>query len=181
MSERSCKATTKKNAPCRAAPLSDSDFCLAHADPETRSKTGFIPNNGKGGRPKNPRVVDVLREALEQDADLILGVYRDAMEATRAVVVGNGPSACTEIVPDYATRVKAADAYQDRVIGKPKQTQELTGAGGDPLPLGVLVPSDRDFQREVAEVLRDAEAVSPVPAMNGHSNGNGSNGNGHHA
>jgi hypothetical protein len=49
---RSRRAKAKTGEPCRAAPLKDSDFCLAHSNEITRESTGFIAANGKAGRPR---------------------------------------------------------------------------------------------------------------------------------
>ena len=91
MSKRACHGTTKAGKPCKAAPLHDSDYCLAHTDEETRLSTGFgAPGTG---RPRNPRAVDVLKERIEAGIDEVLKPLWDALTAERAVVVGNGPGA----------------------------------------------------------------------------------------
>jgi len=67
---------------------------------------GFVANNGKAGRPRAPRVVDVVRGRIEQDFDRRYRVLVEAREAEHAVVVGSGPSARIEMVPDHATRLR---------------------------------------------------------------------------
>lgn len=131
--KRACKGTTKAGKPCRANPLHDGDYCLAHSDPETRESVGFIPDNGFGGRKPNPRAVDVLREKLEAEIDEWLQVYIGAREATKPVGVGSGEDFQMVEIPDHALRLRAlADAF-DRVYGKPKQATELSGPGGEPI------------------------------------------------
>lgn len=122
-----CTATTKSGQPCKARPLKDQDTCLAHADKKTRDATGFAIT---GGRPPNPRAVDVLRERIEQDIDKVLNPLWDALDADRGVVVGNGPSAHVDYVPDFSARIAAARELLDRGYGKPKQTSEVSGSLG---------------------------------------------------
>lgn len=124
MPKRACKATTKAGKPCKAAPLSDQDFCLAHADAETREKTGFVADNGKGGRKPNPRAVDVLRERLEADIDKVLNPLFTAAEATRTYTDSNGD---THELDDHQIRIVAIRELLDRAYGKPKQQTELSG------------------------------------------------------
>jgi hypothetical protein len=57
----------------------------------------------------------------------------EARKATRHVVVGNGPTAHVEEVPDIPTRLAAAKEVMDRTHGKSKQVNEITGADGGPL------------------------------------------------
>ncbi len=54
-----------------------------------------------------------------------------ALDAERAIVVGNGPTASVEMVPDHGERIKAANALLDRRYGKPNQA--ITGEDGGPL------------------------------------------------
>ena len=124
MSKRACHGTTKTGRPCKAAPLHDSDCCLAHTDEETRLSTGFgAPGTG---RPRNPRAVDVLKERIEAGIDEVLKPLWDALTAERAVVVGNGPTAYVESVKDHPTRIAAVRELLDRGYGRPKQATEIT-------------------------------------------------------
>lgn len=134
MSDRACQATTRTGDPCKAHPLADGDFCLAHSDPDTRASVGFTADAGHlGGRPRNPRAVDVLREKIEQDIDSWLQVLVDAREAESGIVVGNGASASLETLPDHSTRIKAFLAAFDRAYGRPRQALEHTGEDGGPI------------------------------------------------
>lgn len=134
-----CTATTKKGTACKASPLTGTDRCLAHSDDETRNSLQFVGGGPGSGRPKNPRAVDVLRDRIERDIDKVLNPLWEALDATSGVVVGNGPSAEVEILPDYRTRIAAARELLDRGYGRPKQQTELTGADGGP----VLVTFDQ--------------------------------------
>ena len=124
MAKRACTGTTKQGQPCKAAPLHDSDHCLAHTDEQTRLSTGFgAPGTG---RPCNPRAVDVLKERIEAGIDEVLKPLWDALTAERAVVVGNGPTAYVESVKDHPTRIAAVRELLDRGYGRPKQSSEVT-------------------------------------------------------
>jgi hypothetical protein len=145
-----CSATTKKGKPCRAAALKDRDVCLAHADQETRSRTKFQTGQHLGGRPKKPRVIDVLRERIEDEIEDVIAVYREATKATR---IENGRE-----VPDYAIRLRAVEALNDRAYGKPKQVSEISGPEGGPLE-HAHIPTEDEFQKSVAKILSEADAT----------------------
>lgn len=167
MSERTCKGITKKGKPCKAAPLKDRDVCLAHADAATRESTGFVPDNGKGGRPRTPRVVDVIREMIEEEMGPVLQALFEGLEADQGIALNvRGGGMEIGYVPDHATRIRAAKEILDRAYGRPKQETELTGPGGGPIEHDhVGIPTSQDFQSGVAAVLATAGA---------HGNGNGS-------
>lgn len=158
--KRKCQGTTKAGNACKSPPLKDHDFCLAHAPADVREKAGFIAANGKGGRKPNPTPLGTLRDRVEGEIDKWLAPYEEGLQAVQAVVVGNGPTATLEVVPDYKTRMRASDAVLDRIYGRPKQTTELTGEGGGPIETRELIPSDADFHTQVAQVLAEAEAVT---------------------
>lgn len=74
---------------------------------------GFVAEAGKlGGRPKKPRVIDALHEAVEREAERIVAAYLDGLSHD-----------------DQALRIKAADALLDRVHGKPTQRSEVEMSG----------------------------------------------------
>lgn len=145
---RRCTATTKAGGSCRAAPLSGRTVCLAHSDAVTRGSTGFTGEAGrKGGRPRQPRAVEVLRQRVEAEADRILAVYLDAVQA----MTPDGR-------PDHAIRLRAADALLDRAYGKPKQVSELSGLDAGPIAQ-IHIPTREEFHLAAVRILRDAEAV----------------------
>lgn len=156
MAERTCTAKTKAGNRCKAAPLKDADRCLAHADAKTRESAGFVADNGKQGRKPNPRPHDVLRQRVEADIDRWIEPYEQGLEATRAVVVGTGPKARTEIVPDFSTRMAAADKVLDRVYGKPTQAHD------------VKVEESSELDRQIENLLAEMEDLDGEPSRNGH-------------
>src|SRR5687767_2093671 len=126
MSKQQCKSTTRSGKPCRAKPLRDRDTCLAHSDAETRASAGFTPDAGQlGGRPPNPRAVDVIRERLEADMETWLRPLEEALTAERVVVVRSGDHAVAERHPDHGTRLRAVAEALDRAYGRPKQGAEI--------------------------------------------------------
>ncbi len=153
MADRKCSAITKNGEPCKAQPLKDADVCLAHADAATRESTGFVADNGKGGRPKNPRAVDVLKDKIEADVDKVLDPLWEALEADSGYVVGNGPSAELQMVADHRTRIAAARELLDRGYGKPKQQTEITGADSGPVEIISIVPLDAEERSAKAAAL----------------------------
>lgn len=146
-----CTGTTRSGNPCSAFVLKGRDVCLAHADPETRASTGFIANNGKGGRPPNPRAVDVLRERVEAEIDRVITPLFDALEAERNWTDDTG----SHVTPDHGLRLAAVRELLDRVYGKPKQTQELTGPAGGPILLSTPDDAEARAQR-AAQILERA-------------------------
>jgi hypothetical protein len=157
MARRRCKGETE-DGDCRANPLKDSDYCLAHSDATTRESVGFIAANGKAGRPKNPRAVDVLRERLEERVDAVLDVLWDGLEADLVTVSGSGEDAERNIEPDHRIRITAAREILDRAYGRPRQTTEVSGPDGGPLTVVDL--SDEQTRALVGDLLRRRPATS---------------------
>lgn len=124
--KRSCTATTKAGKPCKAPPQSDRKVCLAH-DEERRASASFGgPEAGrKGGRPRHPKAIDVLRRRIEEDIDRWLKPLEEGLTAERGVVVGDGPTAHVEFFADYPTRMRAVQLAFDRAFGKPAQALDV--------------------------------------------------------
>lgn len=102
---------------------------------------GFVADNGKGGRPKNPRAVDILRKRLEEKADTLMEVYFDAAKAEAE------PG-----IPDHVIRLRAVEALLDRAYGKPGQSLEVTGAEGGPIMSADV--NDPEVRKLATELLR---------------------------
>lgn len=136
--KRKCQATTGSGKPCSRTALEDGDYCIAHADKETRESKGFGGAQPGAGRKPRPRAIDVLKERVEADIDRVLKPLFDALEAEKSVVVGNGPTAHIETVPDIPTRKAAAAELLDRGYGRPKQTVDA------------IVVSDADLLERIA-------------------------------
>lgn len=158
---QACSATTKAGKPCKAAPLKDRDVCLAHADEETRTSTNF-QQGPRPGRPRSPRVIDVLRERIEADIDRWLKPLEDGLTAERGLVVGDGPAARIEYVEDHATRIKAFREGMDRAFGRPTQTHDITTR-----------VEESEVDREISELLGQMDSADPDLTEVGQANGKG--------
>lgn len=98
----------------------------------------FALGNKQGGRPRMDPEVRTMLEGKTKDA---VEKLIQCLEAERAIVVGNGKDAHTEMVPDYDLQLKAANAILDRAYGKPAVA--LTDGDGGPLRMGlVMLPAE---------------------------------------
>lgn len=138
----SCKATTKAGTPCRAKPLHGTSTCLAHADAETRTKMQFLPGgNGKGGRKKQPRLIDILRQEVEDRMQEVTAPFWEGLKSG-----------------DQKVRMECARELLDRSYGKPKQVSEVSGPEGGPIET-VEIPTSDDWNAKVAKVLAESGAL----------------------
>jgi hypothetical protein len=165
VSKRRCKGKTRAGKACKAHPPRDSDYCRAH-DPELPDSVRFGSRaqaraaGQLGGRPRNPRVVDVLRDLLEEDLrEEIQQVYRDALAAERGFLIVAGQETELKTLPDHATQLKAAEALLDRAYGKPKQALEHSGAGDDDAE-AVTFRLDRKTRKAIAQGLEQRAAAA---------------------
>jgi hypothetical protein len=110
----------------------------------------IVGDNGFAGRKPKPRVIDVMKERIEDEIEDVLSVYREAARATR---IENGQE-----VPDHAIRLRAVEALNDRAYGKPKQVSEISGPEGGPVE-HAHIPTEDEFQKSVARILEEAEAA----------------------
>lgn len=120
------------------------------------------------GRPPLPRPTDIARRLIEQNElalqrpywrtlgyDVVIG--EDGLELVPLAAGGakmHGESKEGEIVAspfdDLGAQQEAAERLWNRVYGKPKQTQEITGAEGGPVE---LVPVTRKKAKIVGGLL----------------------------
>jgi hypothetical protein len=122
--KRRCRGTTKKGKACRAYPLKGIDYCRAHdrmrpdedrfGSPEWSSRAGASP------KPSLPKVMELMREHAEQEAEALVAAYFGPLSAE-----------------DRALALRAAEAVLDRLVGKPRQVTEVSGPDGGAVPLGV--------------------------------------------
>lgn len=157
-----CKAIVtkgeRKGEVCGKPLYDGTDKCWGHQPKEVKDAKGFGgPQEGSGPKPR-PRASDMFWEVYEEKRDALRKAIDEALEADRAVVVGNGPSAHVEHVPDHPTRLKALDMVLDRTDGKPRQSLEMSGPEGSTIPIGVVM--DDELAQKARDVLRDAAASS---------------------
>ncbi len=163
-----CTGTTRRGTPCDAHPLRDSDpqVCLAHSDVKVRESVGFIAANGKAGRPRLPKPMDLALKLVEQHAAALLRPHFKALglmlhdDGTTtplkhgAIVVHNGEA--TEL-EDLAGQISAARELMDRVYGKPRQSVAVGGPDGE--PLGAMFVLDPDLAEDARALLRRAASA----------------------
>jgi hypothetical protein len=136
--------------------------CFAHLPEDLRAKLEIKNLQPKTpGRPPRPRVVDVMKEQIEQEIAEYMAPYREGLMAMKQVVVGNGAHARMIEVPDHRTRMMATEALMDRVYGKPKQTTDQNVQISAP---DVEVPTDREREMAVAKILAESGAIGAMAA-----------------
>lgn len=191
MAKNKCAGKNRAGEPCGANPLKEPDaegryWCSAHS-PEVSDSERFGHGDQQrhasrlGGEAlKRPRVVDLLREKLEEDLEEeVLQVFKEAVTAKKAVVVRDAEgNERVEFVTDHETRMRAADRLFDRAYGKPKQVTELTGADGGPLEIEAPVDA-LDRSTQAAALLARAGLIQGVEGNGKALNGSNGNGNGH--
>lgn len=157
MAKRRCQGKTKAGKRCRAFPLHGSKLCLAHSDAETRSSVQFVGGQPGSGRPPKPRVVDVLRERVEAEVELIVAPYFQALSEAVLTATYEGEVIASEL-PDLAGRIQAAEKLLDRVYGKPRQTIEHAGPESGP-PVAVEFALDDRTREVISNALRQRPAT----------------------
>jgi hypothetical protein len=155
---RRCTGTTRRGTPCKATPRGDTGLCNAHSPKKIQDSAGFGGPQPGAGRPRKPRVVDVIRERIEGDMEPVIAALVDALFADRGVVVGAGESAELELIPDHAARIAAARELLDRAYGKAKQQTEVTGADGEPIDFGAA-DSGLDLRKLSNEQLEQLQRL----------------------
>lgn len=149
------------------------NFCRAH-DPDLPESARFgsraqAKEAAKlGGRPPMPKPTDIARRLIEENElalqrpywrtlgyDVVIG--EEGLELIQLQAGGakvHGESKEGDIVPsdidDLGAQQEAAERLWNRVYGKPKQTQEITGAEGGPVE---IVPVTRAKAKQVKGVL----------------------------
>lgn len=156
-----CLAPTKAGGECQATrptiELNGKKYrlktCLPHASKAIQEKFGW-PNRS-GSKPQS--AAGILRKRFEEDADRYLKPLEEAIEAMKAVVVGNGGSARIEMVEDFQVRLRAVETILDRIYGRPRQSVEHTGTDG--APMEVSIPQSTERELAVAKILAETGAL----------------------
>jgi hypothetical protein len=163
---RRCKGTSRSGKRCKAWPLHGSDRCAAHplspdsprfGSPEQAAAAGRL-----GGRPRNPRPHERMRERIEAEIEALIAPYFEA--ATQAVVVikYEGEAIVTDIA-DWGARIAAVEKLLDRVYGKPTEAVEITGADGGPIGAEIVAVDefDADTRKLAHDLLASAAGRAP--------------------
>jgi hypothetical protein len=168
---------------------------MAHSPAEVRESRGFIAANGKGGRKPRPKPTELIRQALEDHALMVVRPHFRALgwePELHTDAAGNRRIKATEIEgggikiygeskdgdinmtdhDDLGAMMKAANDLLDRIYGRPKQTTELSGEvqGGD-TTVFVVDEQSEEWKARVLKVAADAEAHKAAAAAS--SNGAG--------
>lgn len=149
MTKRSCQGTNKAGKPCNGNPLKGGDYCLAHADEQTRASVGFGGSRAGalGGRPSLPKPTELARELIERN---VVAVLRPHFKALGVMLNDDGTTGPLDhgailtgeakdgtVVPstieDLGAQIAAAEKLLDRIYGRPKQQTEVSGPDGGPV------------------------------------------------
>lgn len=149
-----CSSLTRKGQPCKAHPVLGTDKCMAHQDEEAKQSMGFGGAQEGAGRPPKPSAADFLREWFQEHEGEILDAMTNALRAERAVVVGNGPKARIEMVPDNGEQMRAVREAFDRYFGRPRQEVEISASEGT--GMGAVIITDPELQEAARELLHRA-------------------------
>lgn len=128
---------------------------------------GGAENGAKGGEAKRvPKLTELLRQRVEEQADEILDRLFGMLDAHRAVVVGTGPKARVEIVEDPELVLRAIREIYDRAEGRPKSTSEFTGKvehrNADKLEKAIERELEREVQRLSERLAEQHTADEPA-------------------
>ncbi len=184
--KRRCTSLTVKGKPCKAWAIAERETCLAHSPKEDREAVGFVPEAGRlGGRPREPKLIDVMVRRVEAAADKVMEAHFRALgvvgwtkegapiidESAAAMEVGRshlGKVYLTDIA-DLGARQAAADKLLDRVYGRTRQAVELSGGVEVDGSESLGIPTDAEFHLGVARIIAQAEegSYSPPPPPSG--------------
>ena len=156
MAKRQCKGKTKAGKRCRNPVVRPSGYCIAHEPRDSEGSRRFGGPQPGSGRPPTPRVVDVMRERVEEQIEAVLAPYFAAITEAVMFVKYEGDLIITD-TPDLGARIAAAEKLLDRVYGKPRQTIEHAGPG-----LDTPIPVEFDLGEKAREVLADVLRGRPA-------------------
>jgi hypothetical protein len=208
VAKRICKGKTKRGTRCKSTAVLANGRCMAHQSEDEKEARGFGGSQPNSGPKKRPRATDLQRAVVEAAAEKLLEPYmralglevdwhydEDGRPVPQVTVTGrgglvvHGESKDGDIIvsdhEDLKGQIDIVEKMFDRVFGRPKQTQEIAGAGGG--PVRIEVPRSAERASEVARILAGAGALpsssphegrrrsaAPVPAKASPPNGNGS-------
>jgi hypothetical protein len=121
-----CDGLTKAGDPCKRSVGENGRQCWRHA-PATR--TDALEASRAGAEKRDEELLIELRRQVLKDPEPVVRPILEALAATKNYLT-NGELVT---VPDHATRIKAFETVADRLLGKPIQSTEITGADGGPL------------------------------------------------
>lgn len=158
MAKRRCRATTIRGKPCRNPVTLETGYCIAHSPKETGESRGFGGSQPGAGRPRTPRVVDVMRERVEADIERILKPYFDAVDNAVMHATYEGEVHASDI-PDLGARIQTAEKLLDRIYGRPAQVGERPGVSVD---VNLNLVTDHELRERAADLRRRLAATRTV-------------------
>ena len=129
---RVCAGTNRDGSPCRSTLTGDAGFCRQH-DPETAEIAKA--DSARGAQTRARPITEGLAQFVAENPDAVVKPFREALEATKTYVSAGE----VVTVPDFPTRMRAAELIGDRLEGKAAQRTEITGANGGPLEFLALL------------------------------------------
>jgi hypothetical protein len=199
---RRCEGLNACDEPCGAAPLKPGTiiadvnvtgrWCRQHDQdlPDSARIGGAQPG---AGRPRQQRPSEVAQRLIEDNVAVVLGPHFRALGFD--VVQAEEGLALTPIAEggaklhgtskdglvrasehdDIGAQIAASEKLQDRIYGRPKQSQEISGPEGGPVRTLPMEPPDPDGTRsaKVAEIIArsvlgdNARTLSPAELVEG--------------
>lgn len=187
MTKRLCHGTRKDGKPCRGNPAlpgtmiagirMSGDYCRAH-DPELPDSFRFGSRVQAreasligGGRPPMPKPTDIARQLIERHVYMVLRPHfrtigldlADDGTVTRlergAIVTGESKDGdvIASDIEDLGAQIAAAEKLLDRVYGRPKVVQEVSGLDGAPISTSIIL--DAALAQEARGLLRRAAST----------------------
>lgn len=187
MTPRHCEGLNARQEPCGAVPLKPGTaldgvtvtgrWCRQHDQdlPDSARIGGTQPG---AGRPPLPKPSDVARRVIEDNVCVVLAPHfralgydiaagADGIELSESAGGGaklHGVSKDGEVRvsshDDLGAQIAASEKLQDRIYGRPKQSQEISGPFGASFGIGVCsIEPDPDRSAAIARILRDAGAT----------------------
>jgi hypothetical protein len=121
-----CDGLTKKGEPCKRPVGENRRQCWRHA---VATRGEALDASKVGAEKRDEALLIELRRQVLKDPEAVVRPILEALAATKSYVT-NGELVT---VADHATRIKAFETVADRLLGKPMQPAEITGADGGPL------------------------------------------------
>lgn len=168
MARLKCTGENARGEACGAWPLKGSTRCAAHPIEPDSARFGSPAQAREAaklaGRPPLPKPTEVARRLVEQHVAAILRPHFKALGLMLnddgtvtplergAILTGESKSGkvVASTIEDLGAQIAAAEKLLDRVYGRPKQSTELTGAGGGPME---IVPVSRERGADVVRLL----------------------------
>lgn len=155
---RRCKGKTKAGKRCSRAPLTDQDYCIAHAQRKEKDSRGFGGAQPGSGRPRKPTVTALLQERAAGRADVIDALYERGMTGLKLVAKYEGEVHVSD-VDDVVGMIGIVERYLDRTEGKPSQSLNVhadidASEAAQPVSIVAVDASDPEIRRLAHDLVK---------------------------